>query len=344
MTLRLVLILLLAAPLAHAQPALTTPRASPHARVTQSVGLTEVTIDYHRPAVDGRAVWGALVPFDAVWRGGANENTTFQVSTDVEIDGQPLPAGRYGLHFLPTAGAWTVIFSTMADAWGSFSYDPAEDALRVRATPRPAAFEERLSYRFDGPSDAGAEVVLHWEELEIPFTLSVATPLVVLANMERELRGLPRFSWQGWNQAAAYSLQTGTRMEDALGWADRSIALGRNGANLGTKGALLAALGRAAEAEALQAELFAVATENDLNTYGYLLLGIGRGDDAIAVFRRNVAVHPDSWNVHDSLGEALAAAGETEEAITHYEHARGLAPQAQYARIDGILARLRGAE
>lgn len=335
--------LVLAAPLAHAQNALPTPQASPHARVTQTVGLTEITLDYHRPAVNGRDIWGALVPYDAVWRAGANENTTFEATSDVTVNGEPLAAGRYGLHLIPTEGAWTVIFSTMADAWGSFTYDEAEDALRVSATPRPAPFAERLHYRFDDPTDTTAEVVLHWEEVEVPFTVAVNTPEVVLAGMERGLRGLPGFTWQGWNQAAAYALQTETRLEDALGWADRSLALGRNGTNLGTKVSLLTALGRPDEAAALEEELFAVATESDLNSYGYLLMNAGRMADAIAVFRRNVEAHPDSWNVHDSLGEALAADGQTAEALTHYEHAREMAPEVQHARIDGILVQLRGA-
>jgi tetratricopeptide (TPR) repeat protein len=244
---------------------------------------------------------------------------------------------------IPTTGAWTVIFSEMDAAWGSFSYDEAEDALRVSAAPRPAGFQERLEYRFDDPTSTSTEVVMHWEEVEVPFTVEVNTPEVVLASMERELRGLPRFFWQGWNQIAAYALQSETRMEDALGWVDRSIGLNRNGTNLGTKMALLAALGREDEAAALEADFYATATEADVNAYGYVLLGTGRTDDAIAVFRRNVADYPESWNVHDSLGEALAVAGQTAEAIEHYEHARGLAPEVQHARIDGILAQLRGA-
>ena len=123
--------LLLIAPLTYAQQALTTPQVSPHARVMQTIGLTDITIDYHRPAVNGRPLWGALVPYDQVWRAGANENTTFEVSTEVTINDRTLPAGRYGLHMIPTTGAWTVIFSSMADAWGSFSYDEREDALAV---------------------------------------------------------------------------------------------------------------------------------------------------------------------------------------------------------------------
>lgn len=107
---------LLVAPAPFAQNNLTIPRASQHAFVMQTVGLTEISVDYHRPSVNDRPIWGALVPYDTVWRGGANENTIFEVSSDVTINGSLLPAGHYGLHFLPTIGSWTVIFSRMADA------------------------------------------------------------------------------------------------------------------------------------------------------------------------------------------------------------------------------------
>jgi tetratricopeptide (TPR) repeat protein len=296
----------------------------------------------HRPAVNGRPIWGGLVPYDQVWRAGANENTTFETSSPITVEGRALPAGRYGLHVIPTTGRWTVVFSTMADAWGSFSYDEAEDALRVQVNPRPASHEERLSYRFDDPDGTSTTLVLRWEEVELPVRIAVDTPEVVLANMLLELRGLPRFFWDGWNDIAVYALQNDVHLDDALGWVDQSIALGRNGTNLGTKISLLHALGRTAEADALEAEFLSTASEADVNTYGYLLLGQGRTDAAIAVFERNVADHPDSWNVHDSLGEALAAAGRTAEAIAHYEHARELAPPPQQPRIDGILAQLRG--
>ena len=185
--------------------------------------------------------------------------------------------------------------------------------------------------------------MLHWGELEVPFTVSANTPEVVLANMERELRNLPRFFWNGWNQIAGFALQTQTRMDEAVGWIDQSLAINRNGTNLGTKIALLTALGRTSEADALENEFLTIATESDVNTYGYLLLTAGRQAEAIAIFRKNVQDHPDSWNVHDSLGEALAAAGQTAEAIRHYEHARSLAPPPQLARIDGILGQLQSA-
>jgi hypothetical protein len=245
--------LLLALPAA-AQP-LTTPRVSPHARVEQTVGLTRLAVDYHRPAVEGRRVWGDLVPFGQVWRLGANENTTFETSTDIAVEGAPLPAGRYGLHAIPTLaddgqhGAWTIAFSRMADAWGSYSYTPDEDALRVTVTPatgRPHA--ERLLFRFDAPDEAGATLVMHWEALELSIRIEPDTPAVVLASMERELRGVAAFSWEGWNQIAEYALDHGRRLPEALAWAERSIELSPTFANAMTRAALLERLGRADEA------------------------------------------------------------------------------------------------
>src|SRR5437899_746922 len=125
--LTLLLLLLSSLPLA-AQ--LRTPRPSPKASVMQTVGLTDVTIVYSRPGVKGREIWGALVPYDKVWRTGANEATTFAVSDDVMINGQPLPKGTYSLHTIPGKDEWTIIFNKDAGQWGSFSYDEAKDALR----------------------------------------------------------------------------------------------------------------------------------------------------------------------------------------------------------------------
>ena len=134
-----IIVTALASPLAAQFPPLVLPRVSPRASVSQQLGLTEITIDYHRPAVGGREVWGKLVPFDSVWRAGANENTVITFSSPVRVAGQEVPAGRYGLHMIPSQGEWTVILSRDADAWGSFAYDPKHDFLRVRTTPVQAA-------------------------------------------------------------------------------------------------------------------------------------------------------------------------------------------------------------
>ena len=161
-----------------AQPPLELPQPSPAASVSQRIGLTDITITYHRPAVNKRPVWGQLVPYGQVWRAGANENTVITFSTPVSVGGQRLPAGSYGLHMIPTEHDWTIILSKEARAWGSFFYDEKDDAVRLNASPRTAEFEERLSYSLDATSDAAAVATLRWAALAVPFEIGVDTPQV----------------------------------------------------------------------------------------------------------------------------------------------------------------------
>ena len=265
---------------------LTTPRVSPHARVSQTVGMTELSVDYHRPAVNERRVWGDLVPYGEVWRAGANENTVFETSTDIRVSDQVLPAGRYGLHMIPGEDAWTVIFSTMSVAWGSYTYDPAEDALRIATGPRSGPHTERLLYRFDRPHLEGVMLIMAWDETEIEIPITVDTPAVVLAAMEAELRGVDGFYWQSWHQIAGYALDHGRRLDDALGWADRSIAIQETFANTMTKAALLDAHDRTAEAEAARDRAFTLATEDDVRAYARERRRAGYPAQADAVLAR----------------------------------------------------------
>ncbi len=334
-------LLTVAAAFAAAQVPLTLPDQSQRATVSQNVGLTEIAVAYHRPAVKGRAIWGGLMPYGKMWRAGANENTTISFSSPVTVAGKKLPAGTYGLHVLPTEREWTFILSTVSWAWGSFTYDPAEDAVRVSATPAGAPFLEHLAYTLDEPGPDHVLVSLHCEKLQASFRVDVKTHDVVLASIRRELRSLPRFSWQGWNQAAQYCLQNNVDLEEGLGWADRSIKLNENMANLVTKAGLVEARGNAAEAATLRAKGLAIGTEAQVNQYGYVLLGQGKTDEAIAVFAKNVTDHPQSWNVYDSLAEAYAAKGDTAKATENYTKARSMAPPEQFDRIDGELAKLR---
>lgn len=324
-----------------AQPALTLPEASPEASVSQKVGLTEIEIRYHRPAVNKRTVWGDLVPYDEVWRAGANENTTISFSTPVAVNGRPLPAGKYGLHMIPTKGDWTIAFSTVNVAWGSFSYDEKEDALRVTAKPVAAPFQERLSYRFDDPTDKSVKVAMTWEKVEVPFTVEVDTPSVVIASLRNELRGLPRFGWQGWNGAAAYAMRNKVNLDEALTWVDRSISMQENFTNLRTKAGILEAKGDTKAAADLRAKAMSIATEADINLYGYQLLGAGKTDEAIEIFRKNVKDHPQSWNTYDSLGEAYGQKGDKKLAAENYRKAQNMTKDPeQKKRIAGILAKM----
>lgn len=320
---------------------LKTPQPSPEASVEQIVGITDIKISYHRPAVNKRKVWGELVPYKEVWRAGANENTTISFSTDVAVAGQKLPAGTYGLHMIPTETDWTVIFSKQAGAWGSFSYDQKEDAVRISATPQPAEFQERLGYTFDDPTDTSVQVALRWDKLRVAFPVTVETPQVVVESLRRELRGLSRFSWQGWNQAAAYCLRNNVNLDEALVWANESTKIAESFTNLRTKAGLLEKKGDTKTAEALRARSLALATEVEMNAYGYQLLGQKKTDEAIEAFKKNVKDHPASWNCYDSLAEAYATKGEKKLATEYYTKALGMAPETQKKRINDALAKLR---
>jgi tetratricopeptide (TPR) repeat protein len=319
---------------------LRVPDASPEASASQTVGVTDIKINYHRPAVNKRKVWGDLVPWNEVWRAGANQNTTISFSSDVAVGGQKLAAGTYGLHMLPTEKDWTVIFSNMADAWGSFSYDAKEDAARITVTPQPAEFQERLGYTFEDPTDTSAVVAMRWEKVKVAFPVTVDTPQVVLASLRKDLRGLSRFSWQGWNQAAAYCLRAGIATDEALAWADRSIAMNPTFTNLRVKAGLLEKKGDAKGAEALRARSLQIANEAEMNTYGYQLMGQKKMDEAIDIFRKNVKDHPASWNVYDSLAEAYATKGDKKLAAENYNKALTMAPEDQKKRIQAAIAKL----
>lgn len=150
-------------------------RASLMASVMQRLGVdTDITIVYSRPGVKGRKIWGGLVPYNEVWRAGANENTTIEVSKDVLINGQKLPAGKYGLHMIPGEKEWTVIFNKDNSAWGSFSYDQAKDALRITVIPKETPHQEWLMYGFENLAGTSATAYLWWEKLKVPFEIKVS--------------------------------------------------------------------------------------------------------------------------------------------------------------------------
>jgi tetratricopeptide (TPR) repeat protein len=329
-----------------AQPQLTTPRTSPAAQTVQTIGVSKIKISYHRPAVKEREIWGALVPYGQVWRAGANENTTVYFSDPVKVEGQELPAGKYGLHMIPTENEWTLIFSKTNTGWGSFGYTESEDALRVKVIPQAAPFEERLSYRFDNPSNESAELVLYWEKLRIPVKIEFTAHAAVLSHMEKELRGQPQFFWQSWNQAANYCLQNNTNHEKGIKWANRSIAMNKNLNNLTVKSRLLAQMGQEKEADKTMKEVWNLVEktedENQLNQFGYQLLFSNKTDDAIKVFQKNVKKHPDSWNAYDSLGEGYAKKDDKKNAMKYYGKAMEMTEaESQKNRIAGIINQLK---
>jgi tetratricopeptide (TPR) repeat protein len=241
---------------------------------------------------------------------------------------------------IPAEGAWTVALSRQHAAWGSFSYDAKEDATRFSATPRPAEFAERLGYRFEDPTDDAATLLLHWEKVELPIPIQVDTKAVTLASFHEQLRGLPRFGWQGWNQAANWSLRHDGNLDEALAWSDESLKIAENDQTLRVKAAILEKKGDAAGATALRDRAVKLATEVDMNARGYGLIGEKKVDEAIEVFKKNVKDYPGSWNVYDSLGEAYATKGDKKQALANYSKALEMAPASQKKRISDAMAKL----
>jgi hypothetical protein len=162
------------------------PRPSLKASVSQTIGIdANIKIDYSRPGVKGRKIWGDLVPFGLnpatkesnnkpyPWRGGANENTTIEFSKDVVVNGNKLPAGKYSLHFIPSEKDWVVIFNKKNDGWGSYAYNQNDDALRITVTPVKAPHQEWLLYGFDDLTSNSATAFVQWEQLKVPFKISL---------------------------------------------------------------------------------------------------------------------------------------------------------------------------
>src|SRR5213079_1620369 len=194
-------VLAVAAPV-FAQNDLNLPDVSQAAEVKQRIALTDITIKYHRPLVNGRKIWGALVPYGKVWRAGANENTTIEFSDPVSVEGQPLPKGTYGLHMIPNPDSWTVIFSKTNTGWGSYSYKQDEDVLRVTVKPRSRQEnEEALEYEFEALKPTSATATLKWEKLAVPFKVAV-TDQTTLENVRALMKGRGQFTWQAPDEAA----------------------------------------------------------------------------------------------------------------------------------------------
>lgn len=330
------------------QPQILLPVASPYASISERVGITHITVNHGRPAVNGRQIWGGVVPYGEEpmpWRVGANENTTIVFEHDVLVEGQPLAAGTYGLHMAPGENTWVVIFSHNATSWGSFSYQKGEDALRVRVQPEAAEHTERLKFEFtDHQGTDEVTLAMRWERLRVPLRIKIQdVHETVMAQARLALRNRPGFTWQGFAQAAGYALQNNVNRAEALQWADQALQQNRSFSTLALKAGLLQQTGAQEEADALMAEAIPTSTENQLNGYGYQLMGQQRMEEALEIFKLNVERHPEAWNPHDSLGECYAAMGDTRNARKYYRLALEKLPegdQVNKQRIDGILAGL----
>jgi tetratricopeptide (TPR) repeat protein len=319
---------------------LNLPAPSQSAEVSQRIGLTDITIQYHRPLVKGRKIWNGLVPYDKVWRAGANENTTIRFSDPVLIESKPLDAGTYGLHIIPKANEWTIIFSKNSTSWGSFTYDQAEDALRVTVKPRAADMHNALTYEFDQLQPDSVVVALAWEKIAVQFKIAVDVHAVVQASLKKQLRNLSQATWMSWNDAANYLLAEKLALVDALLYADKSIENEDRYDNEITKSRVLTALDRKDEAAAAQNKALALASPLQVHSYARQLLGEKHREEAFTIFNDNALKHPDQWFVYTGLARVYSAQGKFEDAAMEMKIAWAAAPDSQKNYLDGLVRQL----
>lgn len=334
-------------------PGLTLPPSGNNqkAAVVQYIGPVRVSIDYSSPKVhgpDGKdrrgEIWGKLVPYGLTnlgfgngkpgpWRAGANENTVFAVSHEVVINDKPLPAGRYGLHMIAGPEEWTIIFSKNSLAWGSFFYDDADDALRVTTKPHKNDYREWLTYEFTERKPTEATVELQWEDLAVPIKIAVNdVDDIYISRLKQELDSVPGFSYQGYNAAAGYTLQSGKNLEQGLKWADAAVGMpfiGQANFNtMSTKAQILAKLGRAEEAQKLMDQAVHDPATNKLqiHQYGRQLITMKQNAEALKVFQYNAEHFGDVWPVNVGLMRGYAANGDIAKALEYAKKALAQAP------------------
>jgi hypothetical protein len=275
---------------AQAPPAVRLPRPSQKASIMQTIGVTDLTITYSRPAVKNRKIWGdapaavtvkgtatlddsgtrlkdaPIVPYGHVWRTGANEATTFTVTDDVLINGQKLPAGSYSLHTIPTPNEWTIIFNSVPDQWGSFNYDEKKDTLRVQVKPQTVSEnQEWLSFEIPSVTPSAAQVNIRWERLRVPFTVEVPN---VDAIMRSKIDAAVAANPTDWRipLAVANAYANDDKWEEALKWADQSIKVKETFQNLAAKSQLLFASGKKDEALAVADQAIARGKADKVDT------------------------------------------------------------------------------
>ncbi len=339
---------------------------NPRSTVTQAIGPVKVSIDYSSPRVvrgpnDRRGkIWGELVPWgmsdlgfndckSCPWRAGANENTLFSVTNDVKVQGQSLATGTYGLHMIPGQDDWTIIFSKDTTSWGSFWYDAKQDALRVKTKADKSDYHEWLSYEFTEREPEKAIVALKWENLQVPFSISVENATQIwVDNLRRDLHGFAGFSWQNWQQAASFCAQKKTNLPEALKWAEKAVSdpfVGgqENFITLMTVSRLQALNGRDQEAAKTfdKAINHPTTTPIQIHFAARQLMTDGKKQDAIKLFQLNAKRYPNQWPVHVGLMRGYAAMGDKKKALEEAKLALAQAPDAGNKKnLEGLIKQL----
>ena len=323
--------------IAHSQ--LTSPPegGNKKAWIGERIGITDVTIHYDRPSVKKRdgEIWGKLVHTGyanlgfgsaqaSPWRAGANENTTIEFSTPVKVEGKDLPAGKYGFFVAYDPNQCTIIFSKNSTSWGSYFYDPKEDALRV--TVKPVALDkpvEWLKYEFLDQTSNAATIALEWEKLMIPFKVEVDFVNTQLEIFRNELRGEKSFNpgWRSWVQAAQFCLEHNTNLEEGLKWAETGAFtpfMGeRNFTTLSTTAQILNKLNRTTEADSLMKVAMPMGSEIEVHTFGRQLLAAKKSKEAFDAFKFNYDKHPNTYTTNMGMTRAYSGLGNYKKALEY---------------------------
>lgn len=313
------------------------------ASVNQWIGLVEVNVTYYSPNVmnprtgEDRTgkIWGELVPYGfkywmfagkvIPWRAGAEENTVFSISHDVKIEGQNLPAGKYGLFMAPGEEEWTIIFSSNSNSWGPLYYDENEDVLRVTVKPTNTEFTQWLTYDFIERKADQATLALKWEHMLVPIKIEVPNiNELYLEKIRSDLRNGAGFGYYNWVDAVNFCVSNNINLEEALTWADYAINRDwfgtKNYATLSAKANVLEKLGRVEEAESLKKQAIKMATTKEIYLEGIQLLSANKNQEALKIFQFNASKYPNEiFRINIGLAKGYKATGNKKKAIKHWE-------------------------
>lgn len=208
-----------------AQAQIDMPQASPKAKLETRVGLTDVELLYSRPGLKGRdkKIFGDLIPYGKVWRTGANESTKITFSEEVNVKGEPLPAGTYALYTIPGENEWTIIFSNKLDLWGDMGYSEEDDALRVQVKPTAIANpQETFTIDFNNYTSNSADLTILWDNTLVSIPVETEVDSKVMAQIEEKMQA-EEINPSTYFQAANYYYQNNKDLDQALDWINKAL-------------------------------------------------------------------------------------------------------------------------
>lgn len=339
-----------------AQMDLPPSGGNPRAKITEEVGITDITITYSRPDVNNREgkVWGELVTYGFTstnlitnkntnpWRAGANENTIITFEHDVKVEGRPVKAGSYGLHMAVWPDSVLVILTNQYRAWGSFYYEPKDEV--IRATVKPVRLDksvEWLKYEFIEHREKYCVIAMQWEKLSVPFRVDVDVDNIVLAGLREQVTGQRGFNAFNMQAAANYALNKNINLEEALTWAQRA-ALTKTFSTLNTLGTAYTKLNRLQQADSAVNEALVFANPNQYMGLGRSMIQAKRLDRALEIFNANQKKNGDVYAVNAGFMSYYSAKGDFTKALEHANKALAQAPNdAAKTTINGFIVKLK---